>query len=425
MDDENGCMIDISELQIGMFVHLDLGWTEHPFPLNRLKIRSLQQLRTIRSLGLARIRYFPEKSDPAPSPERPPEPGSNWAAQADHRSSIAAKQKRRDLIAMQQANLEVCERRFAQAARGWREIQKLARDRPDSAMERTLSVISAMTDEMLGDRDVNIRLLSEQATEINAQHALNVTVLAMLVGKALGLPAQQLQELGCGALLHDIGKLALPERIRWNDRLSVAADRRAYQEHVGHGVVLGRAMKLPMAALATIAGHHEAVDGSGYPEGVDDTHLSVGAKIVAVVNVYDNACNPFNPAHALTPHEALSNMFARMRARFDPGIMTVFIRLMGVYPPGSVVQLDDGRHALVVSVNSSRPLKPCVLIHEPGIPREDAMIVDLEESDQIGITQSLKPAQLPRRVFDYLSPRQRTCYFFERARTLPAQSTTA
>lgn len=80
------------------------------------------------------------------------------------------------------------------------------------------------------------------------------------------------------------------------------------------------------------------------------------------------------------------------------------------------MQLTDGRHALVVSVNSSRPLKPRVIIHDSAVPREMALVVDLDAFPELGIRRSLKPVQLPRGAIEYLSPRPRICYFFERAR---------
>jgi hypothetical protein len=171
-------------------------------------------------------------------------------------------------------------------------------------------------------------------------------------------------------------------------------------------------------ALAIIAHHHELIDGRGFPRQLANDKISPLARIVALVNHYDNLCNPANPALAITPHEALSQIFAQMKRQFDAAVMTGFIRMMGVYPPGSVVELSDGRLALVASVNSSRPLKPRIIIFEPRVPREDALIEDLEQSPDLGIRRSLKPLQLPKAAFDYLSPRQRICYFFERARTL-------
>ena len=92
--------------------------------------------------------------------------------------------------------------------------------------------------------------------------------------------------------------------------------------------------------------------------------MSAAARIVALVNRYDNLCDPALPAHALTPHEALSLMFAQTRSKFDASMLNAFIRMMGVYPPGSVVQLTDDRFALVTNVNSTRPLKPRVLVYD-------------------------------------------------------------
>ena len=85
---------------------------------------------------------------------------------------------------------------------------------------------------------------------------------------------------------------------------------------------------------------------------------------------------------------------------------------------GSAVQLTDDRYAMVVSVNSSRPLKPRLIIYNPHIPKAEALVVDLEQQASLGVKRSIKPMQLPRQALDYLSPRQHICYFFERASSL-------
>ncbi len=108
-------------------------------------------------------------------------------------------------------------------------------------------------------------------------------------------------------------------------------------------------------------------------------------------------------------------IFAQQKTRFDGAILSAFIRMMGVYPPGSVVQLNDERHAIVVAVNSARPLKPRVVVHEPSIPRHEALILDLEHAPNASIRRSLKPSSLPPAALDYLQPRPRIYYFFEAA----------
>jgi len=120
----------------------------------------------------------------------------------------------------------------------------------------------------------------------------------------------------------------------------------------------------------------------------------------------------------------LSLMFAQGRNRFDATMLNAFIRMMGVYPPGSTVQLTDDRYALVVSVNSARPLKPRVMVHDTKVPKEEALILNLEEMPDLGIRRSLKPQFLPRASLDYLSPRARIAYFFDAVSTGPGELVT-
>jgi len=90
--------------------------------------------------------------------------------------------------------------------------------------------------------------------------------------------------------------------------------------------------------------------------------------------------------------------------------------MMGVYPPGSTVQLTDDRYATVVAINSSRPLKPSVLVYDADVPREQPLVLDLERSPALGIRRSIRPAHLPPAALDYLAPAPRVAYFFETAR---------
>ena len=174
-------------------------------------------------------------------------------------------------------------------------------------------------------------------------------------------------------------------------------------------------MGLSDAVLTAIAQHHEMADGSGFPLRLVGEDMGRAGQILALVNHYDRMCNPVGSVEVLTPHEALSAIFAQLKSRFDPVVLGAFIRMMGVYPPGSVVQLVNDRYAIVVLVNSSRPLRPKVIVHDIRVPKDEAPVLDLEEMPELGIRRSLKPAQLPRDALDYLSPRKRICYFFERA----------
>jgi hypothetical protein len=87
--------------------------------------------------------------------------------------------------------------------------------------------------------------------------------------------------------------------------------------------------------------------------------------------------------------------------------------MMGVYPAGSLVQLTDERYAMVVGVNSSRPLRPRLLVHDSRVPRHEALMLDLEREPDLGIRRSLAASKLPVQVLEYLDPRPRVAYYFE------------
>jgi hypothetical protein len=159
--------------------------------------------------------------------------------------------------------------------------------------------------------------------------------------------------------------------------------------------------------------HHEHMDGSGYPAHLKGAQIAPLARLMAIVNEYDNLCNQHNPADSLSPHEALSQLFTQQRGQFEIAPLNLFIRCMGIYPPGTVVRLSDGTLGMVVSVNSGQPLRPWVLIYDPEVPKDEATILDLQHEASLNVVASLKPSQLSREVHAYLSPRKRMTYYFD------------
>jgi putative nucleotidyltransferase with HDIG domain len=306
-----------------------------------------------------------------------------------------------------------CERQFAEAAGAWRAANESLPAHPAAARAGAGALADALTDKLMTDGEVGIRLLPCAGNDRPAAHALNVTVVSMLLGRSLGLPREDLAELALGALLHDVGKLELPERVRHIEAGCSAAETHAYREHVARGVATARRMELPEGALAVIAQHHEHADATGFPTRMTGDRMSLAGRIVAIVNRYDNLCNPATRTPPLTPHEAVAMLFAHGRTRYDASVLNAFIRMMGVYPAGSLVQLTDERYAMVVAVNSTRPLKPRVLVHEHGVPRNEALLLDLEREPDIGIRRSLAAAKVPSAALQYLDPRPRVAYFFE------------
>jgi putative nucleotidyltransferase with HDIG domain len=428
-------LIDVQALRVGMVVHLDGGWMAHPFPLSRFKISSVDQIATIRSLGMKRVRWEPRFSDvaaavdgsqgvdpgasPAPAKQAPPvEVAGAEAAVPPESPEQQARKTHRQRLASQHEAQQLCERQFAEAADACSELTRQASAKPREAGGQAQALSRALVDKMLGEQEVCIQLLSGTAGSKAAAHALNVSILSLLLGRKLGLSEVEMLDLGVGAMLHDIGKLELPDRVKHREDHFIAAEVKEYEQHVAHGVVQARRMGLAAGAALVVAQHHEHHDGSGFPLRLGADKLTLPARIVALVNRYDNLCNPNLAARAMTPHEALALLFAGSAAKFDTTVMATFIKMMGVYPPGSTVQLSDERFALVVNVNASRPLRPSVLVHDAKVPRDEALVLDLQAQPGLSIRRSLKPLQLPPAALNYLAPAKRVAYFFEPAREL-------
>ena len=435
MNEDPSEFIETHHLRIGMYIELEIGWMSHPFPMGSFRISSEKQIAVIQGLGLSRIRYVPAKSDLTDASNNSdyvfstPFTGEFGVIQSDlaifEVDALLNIRLKSDLLESQQKEFGLCKRRYVDAIREQKLIFSMIDSMPEESVTQCFNLVNRFIAEMMDAGDSAIRLISDGVGDKASVHPVNVTIVSLLLGKSLGLSSSELQDLGMAALLHDIGKSQLPERVRWLDDNFSSTEYKLYQEHVALGVLQGKQMGLGPGVLQVIAQHHEMVDGSGFPSRLKGESLSMGGKILALVNRYESLCNPGRLATAITPHEALSLIFAQLKHRFDSVALSAFIRMMGVYPPGSVVQLVDERFAMVVSVNSSRPLKPRVLVHDPAVSRHEALILDLEKTPNVSIRRSLKPANMSREAMDYLSPRQRIAYFFENTHKPPHDAVSA
>lgn len=411
-------MIQIDQLQVGVYIYLDLGWINHPFSFNNFKIRTPEQLKAVKALGLEKIRWDPARSDakplplgttPTPTPESStPEP----QADATELHMMAAKRRRIQRLTEHREAIAEVEKAFTSASNVVRGINKNIYSQPEKTLAETGQLIQQIASALLQAPDLAIQVMAEKSGEDVYFHALNVSVLSMIVGRELALPPELVQALGLGGILHDIGLNDIPPRIAHGPDPLNKVEQDFRQQHCQYGYDLGKRIGISAPVLNIIFQHHEAFDGSGYPQGLKGTAIDSLARIISAVNIYDNLCNPPNIANALTPHEALSHLFAKMRNRFDPKVLQTFIRMMGVYPPGTVVQLSNEVIGLVIRINPAKPLRPTVIVYDPKIPKNEALMLDLEEEPDINISKAIRPSLLPSAVYDYLSPRRRVSYYF-------------
>jgi putative nucleotidyltransferase with HDIG domain len=402
------------QLCIGLFIHLDLPWMKHPFLTSSFKIRSEKQLNTLRRLKLAKLQFDPDKSDTQPLPlseipaiEEPPQE----SAQDD---LWEEKRKRIKELKIRRSKLNKTAKRYEKSADSMRKLTEVLFASPEQAMQMADEVVGDMVKDLTVDTEVTIQLVNLKGkSESSYYHSLNVAALSLLLGEKLGLDEKQLHLLGLGALFHDLGHQQIPSQILLKKKPLTPAEEKVYQRHTTLGVEMAKRIGvLPAEVVAIIGQHHERLDGSGFPKGLKG-EVGVLARIVAIVDNYDELCNHTDPSRSLSPYEAVSLMYSKERNRFDMSILTAFISNLGIYPPGTVVRLSDQRIACVVTINHEELLKPNVLVYDPEIPKEEALILDLMEEDQ-RISESCRRSELTPAMLNYLNLSEYVNYYFDK-----------
>jgi len=413
-------IVEAAQLRPGVHVRLPVSWMEHQFLFNSFVIADEEQARQIAALQLPQI--FCDLAScrvpPLPLPKTAPPPDPVTQAEAERLAAlkaqrIAEKIERAKVMSELRERLDAAQKHYVGAAKVIGGVFKSFDQNPQESVAQVTEVSAQSTAALLADPDSAIVLIAEKAqADGNAAHSLSVMTLSLLLGKQARLPAEALRALGVGALLHDIGKNGISSSILRNTARN-KHEEALYQTHcrVGYESAL-RAGKLAPPMLAAILHHHERMDGKGYPDGISGKALHVAARIVGIADRFDSLSNPIDPRRALSPAEALATMWTKEQSAFDSVLLQLFVRAMGVYPPGSIVMLSDGRYGAVVSsASAEKPLSPQVMIYDPDTPRRQAIIVDLAKEDSLKIERALRLQDRPDDELDYLLPRRKLNWF--------------
>ncbi|MEZ0231757.1 MAG: HD-GYP domain-containing protein [Methylophilaceae bacterium] len=409
--------IDIDQLRVGLYIHLDLGWMDHPFTFSNFKLKDEGQIAKVRKIGLKQLRYDPKRSDCEPLPLNETLNSRSVISKAQASAEIALRQDSEkiytDRLKKLHEAMEESERKFILAS----DISKKAianiEDNPQASIHQAKQMLDDMVHTTLTEPDIAMHAINgSNSDDKHHLHPLNVTVLSLMLSKSMSMTAEDTHTLALAALFHDTAKANYPDIPLEASHLTPVA-LRFTEQHTVHSAEIAKKSGLSEHIEKVILQHNEFIDGSGYPSKLKDGTIDPLARIVSVVNVYDSLCNPADHAHAMTPYEALKFMFSNMKSKFDEGILKQFIKCLGVYPPGSVVQLSSGMHGIVVSVNPGKPLKPFVMVHEPIAKREKPLVLDLRTEATLTIGACIRPHQLPPEALIYLNPRRHVSYFLD------------
>ncbi|ENM5741897.1 HD-GYP domain-containing protein [Vibrio metoecus] len=409
--------ITVDRLQPGLYVRLPVKWNEHPFLFNSFKIKSQDQIQLIKHLGIQHVFLNPSLSDAQPLPpnleENAPE-AVQPSVDGEAEKLWQEKQNRIEKLNAYRRRVQTCEKEFERSLARMRAVVNKIRNRPLDAVGEATQLVDDIVDQLLSDDNVTLHLMNSKSEfEDIYFHSLNVSVIAMMIGKARGFPAEKIKELAFSALFHDIGKVRVPTAIVRKKTPLTDPEENYLRLHTKYGIELANNIDaFPESAKRVIEQHHELRDGSGYPLGMKGDDIDELAQIVAVANAFDNLCHPNIPSEQKIPYVALSYLFKNCKHLYHAENLGILVKFMGVFPPGTVVQLSNDMVGLVISVNAGNLLYPNVLIYDPSVPRSQAPIIDLADRD-LKIVNAILPNKLPDKVRDYLNPRSRISYFFD------------
>lgn len=418
---DNKQRIRVDLLQPGVFIQLTGKWFSHPFVFNKFKIKNWHQIEILEKLGVRDVMWIPEKSDCWPKEQTETKAAAPELVSAKEDDPYVAlmwriKKEQMEHLRQIHENLRQCTRNYEHVVKNIPELMKKMMTGSREAVASAKETVGEMVETFLGDSDAIVHLINiKEKDEGIYHHSLNVAVLSIMLGKKIKLTASEMHELGVGALFHDIGKNQIEKKIIKKKLPLTKAEQAIIQLHPQYGVeILTKSGVRDAATLRAVMEHHEASNGAGYPAHLKGDQISKFARIIRIVDYYDNLCNNPDAKARLTPYEALSQMYTKLKNQIDMELFSIFIRSMGIYPPGTVVQLSNGETGIVITINPNNPLKPSLLLYDPNIPREEALICEMEEHEDIAIEKSIHSEELPEAVRNYLSATAHVTYFMEK-----------
>jgi len=244
------------------------------------------------------------------------------------------------------------------------QVMKKVRDEKKLDVERAKHVVSNMTESILRNPNAFLwmRMLKDRDSYTYA-HCMDSSALAIAFGRYMGLSRAELEDLGIGALLADVGKTQVPQELLNKPGKLTDEEFQLVKKHVEHSVrIMQKVPGLSKTSIAIAATHHERFDGSGYPRGLKGREIPVLGRMAAIVDCYDAITSDRPYRRPLSAHEAVRRLYDWRGSAFQSELVEQFIQTLGTYPTGSIVELSTGQVGIVVSQNRLRRLRPKVML---------------------------------------------------------------
>lgn len=390
--------LKVNELTIGMYVSgLDRPWSQTPFPLQGFYLRDLDEINQLKTL--CNHVYIDVEKGRGPVAANLKTLGGSGL-----RNRINGRDQKGAAVTEPLAPLKIQRNLYREVQPLQKEVKRarqlhqkvygavaevldqLERNQLQSAsLGETKRVASEMVDSVLRNPDAFTWLSRvQEKDEHTYSHAVRSAVWAILFGRHIGLPKRDLDVLALGVLLKDVGKVLL------DDALLAKVERTAEEEKIYEGFVelgadiLRKTPGVEPRVISVVKTHCERLNGSGFPLGLQGDKIPLLGKIAGIVTYYDHVTNPRGSRHPIAPSKAVAKLYELRNIQFQEELVVEFIRAIGLYPTGTLVELSTGEVGVVVEQNFERRLKPKVMLVLDAfkVPLDESILLDLSEDDR-------------------------------------------
>jgi len=386
--------VDTKDLQIGMYVsELDRSWLETPFLFQGFKITSQGDINE-----LARWCKFVFVDEDRSQYKRPAAPTPKQIEVTATRLAEVKYEKPASKVAIEE---EITRARKVKEVAEHQVSLMMSQARSGKALDydQASEVVANMVESLIRNPDAMLLLGSIKSHEQEAEaHAINTSILALTLGRFMKFSQKMVEELGIAALLHDVGEVKVPIELVRNGP-KTPQETELMKSHTRHGVeILSNTQGIPESVIDVAHSHHEQVDGKGYPRGLAGNSLTIFSKIVSIVDTYDKLTRG-KGERGISSTEALRYLYLYRDKIFDAKLTEAFIKCLGIYPVGSLVELASGEVGIVISSQPGEHLYPrLMLVRGPDKKPYDpprlislAMFVKTDAEKKYAIRQVLPP----------------------------------
>lgn len=344
--------IPVEQLSFGMYISkLDRPWTETPFMFQGFVLKSDKQLEVLKK-HCKHVYVDPEKED---------------LREAARVTAADIAKVRGTTVYKEAARVEV---ELAQAQKAYtgtavivKELSRAVEAGSTIDSSRSQEAAAQITESVVRNPDAMALLIKlQEKSAATLSRAAEVSATMVIFGRFLQLPQDRLELLGMLGLLQDVGKLKLPADLAARGPRT-PEEVALYRTHVNHSVqILSATPGIPpdLPGLASL--HHECFDGSGYPRGLRGDAIALPGLIAGIVDAFDTLTAPKPFGEHMSPANALSIIYKGRGKQFHPALVEQFIQCIGVFPVGSVVELNSGEVAIVIAQNIVRRMAPRIMV---------------------------------------------------------------